>query len=57
MLTISIPSLAALPAAARQLAAAIVAADYPVVAFEGEMGRAKPRLSAPCVPSWGWPTR
>ena len=43
-MTIAIPSLAALPAAARQLTQAIAAAGSPVVAFEGEMGAGKTTL-------------
>jgi len=44
MLTITIPSLAALPEAARQLADAIAASQQTVVAFEGEMGAGKTTL-------------
>ena len=44
MLVIPIPTLADLPAAARQLAAAIAEAGQPVVAFEGEMGAGKTTL-------------
>ncbi|MGI4875650.1 MAG: tRNA (adenosine(37)-N6)-threonylcarbamoyltransferase complex ATPase subunit type 1 TsaE [Janthinobacterium lividum] len=44
MLTISIPTLADVPAAARQLAATLTAAGQPVVAFEGEMGAGKTTL-------------
>lgn len=41
---ISIPSLAAVPEAARQLAAAIAASGQSVVALEGEMGAGKTTL-------------
>ena len=41
---VDIPNLAALPAAARQLAAAIAASQQSVVAFEGEMGAGKTTL-------------
>ncbi|MFD1872960.1 tRNA (adenosine(37)-N6)-threonylcarbamoyltransferase complex ATPase subunit type 1 TsaE [Hymenobacter bucti] len=41
---INIPTLAALPAAAQQLAAAIAEGDHAVVAFEGEMGAGKTTL-------------
>ena len=41
---LDVPSLAALPAAARQLAAAIGASGHTVVAFEGEMGAGKTTL-------------
>jgi tRNA threonylcarbamoyladenosine biosynthesis protein TsaE len=41
---IDIPNLAALPAAARQLAAAIAESGHSVVAFEGEMGAGKTTL-------------
>ncbi|MGI4835770.1 MAG: tRNA (adenosine(37)-N6)-threonylcarbamoyltransferase complex ATPase subunit type 1 TsaE [Janthinobacterium lividum] len=41
---ISIPTLAALPAAAQQLAAAMAASGQSVVAFEGEMGAGKTTL-------------
>ncbi|WP_460677474.1 tRNA (adenosine(37)-N6)-threonylcarbamoyltransferase complex ATPase subunit type 1 TsaE [Hymenobacter coalescens] len=41
---IGIPSLAALPAAARQLRAAIEAANCPIVLLEGEMGAGKTTL-------------
>ena len=44
LLTLEIPSLASLPGAARQLAAAIDEAGYSVVAFEGEMGAGKTTL-------------
>ena len=44
MLSISIPTLEALPTAARQLAAAIAASGQSVVAFEGEMGAGKTTL-------------
>ena len=43
-LTISVPTLAALPAAADQVRAAIAAAGTTVVAFEGEMGAGKTTL-------------
>ena len=43
-LTISVPTLAALPAAANQVRAAIAAAGTTVVAFEGEMGAGKTTL-------------
>ena len=43
-LTLEIPNLAAVPAAARQLAAAIVASGQSVIAFEGEMGAGKTTL-------------
>jgi len=43
-LTLNIPDLAALPAAARQLAAAIAASGQTIVAFEGEMGAGKTTL-------------
>ena len=43
-MTITIPSLAALPDAARQLADAIAAGKQTVVAFEGEMGAGKTTL-------------
>ena len=43
-LTISVPTLADLPAAAARLRAAIAAAGCPVVAFEGEMGAGKTTL-------------
>ncbi len=42
--TIAVPSLAALPAAAAQVQAAIHAAGCAVVAFEGEMGAGKTTL-------------
>ena len=41
---LSVPALAALPAAAQQLAAAIVASGCPVVALVGEMGAGKTTL-------------
>lgn len=41
---IDIPNLAALPAAAQQLAAAIAESGHSVVAFEGEMGAGKTTL-------------
>ena len=41
---IDIPDLAALPAAAQQLAAAIAESGHSVVAFEGEMGAGKTTL-------------
>lgn len=41
---LSIPTLAAVPAAAQQLAAAIAASGQSVVAFEGEMGAGKTTL-------------
>jgi tRNA threonylcarbamoyladenosine biosynthesis protein TsaE len=41
---IDIPNLAALPAAGRQLAAAIAESCHSVVAFEGEMGAGKTTL-------------
>ena len=41
---LSIPTLAAVPAAARQLAEAIAASGRTVVAFEGEMGAGKTTL-------------
>ena len=50
--SIALPTLAELPAAAAQLRAAIAEAGCPVVAFEGEMGPAKPRSSGRCAPSW-----
>ena len=43
-LTISVPTLAALPAAANQVRAAIAAAGTTVVAFEGGMGAGKTTL-------------
>ena len=43
-MTITIPSLAAVPAAARQLAAVIAASGQSIVAFEGEMGAGKTTL-------------
>lgn len=43
-MTIDIPNLAALPAAAQQLAAAIAESGHSVVAFEGEMGAGKTTL-------------
>ena len=43
-LSIEIPTLAAVPAAAQQLAAAIAASGQSVVAFEGEMGAGKTTL-------------
>lgn len=43
-LTITVPSLAALPAAAARLQAAIAEAGCSVVAFEGEMGAGKTTL-------------
>ena len=42
--TLEIPTLAAVPAAAQQLAAAIAASGQTVVAFEGEMGAGKTTL-------------
>lgn len=44
MPSISIPALAAVPVAARQLAAAIAESGQSVVAFEGEMGAGKTTL-------------
>jgi tRNA threonylcarbamoyladenosine biosynthesis protein TsaE len=44
MLSIAIPTLGALPAAAQQLASAIAASGQSVVAFEGEMGAGKTTL-------------
>ena len=44
LMQISIPTLADVPAAARQLAAAIAEAGHPVVVFEGEMGAGKTTL-------------
>ena len=41
---IDIPTLAELPAAARQLATAIAASGHTIVAFEGEMGAGKTTL-------------
>jgi tRNA threonylcarbamoyladenosine biosynthesis protein TsaE len=43
-ISIEIPTLAAVPAAAQQLAAAIAASGQSVVAFEGEMGAGKTTL-------------
>ena len=43
-ITLAIPTLAAVPAAARQLADVIAAAGRPVIAFEGEMGAGKTTL-------------
>jgi tRNA threonylcarbamoyladenosine biosynthesis protein TsaE len=43
-MTIDIPNLAALPAAAQQLATAIAESGHSVVAFEGEMGAGKTTL-------------
>lgn len=43
-LLISVPTLAALPAAAAQVRAAIIEAGVTVVAFEGEMGAGKTTL-------------
>lgn len=42
--TISVPSLAAVPTAAQQLAAAIAESGCTIVAFEGEMGAGKTTL-------------
>jgi tRNA threonylcarbamoyladenosine biosynthesis protein TsaE len=43
-LSIPIPTLAAVPTAARQLATAIAESGHPIVAFEGEMGAGKTTL-------------
>ena len=43
-LTLEIPTLAALPTAAQQLATAIAESGRPLVAFEGEMGAGKTTL-------------
>jgi tRNA threonylcarbamoyladenosine biosynthesis protein TsaE len=43
-LTLDIPTLAALPTAAQQLATAIAESGHSVVAFEGEMGAGKTTL-------------
>ena len=43
-ITLEIPTLAAVPAAAQQLAAAIAEASQSIVAFEGEMGAGKTTL-------------
>lgn len=43
-ITLEIPSLAALPTVAQQLATAITESGCPIVAFEGEMGAGKTTL-------------
>ncbi|AMR26056.1 tRNA threonylcarbamoyladenosine biosynthesis protein TsaE [Hymenobacter psoromatis] len=43
-LTLAIPTLAALPTAARQLATALAGSGQTIVAFEGEMGAGKTTL-------------
>lgn len=50
---INIPTLAALPDAARQLAAAITESGCSIIAFEGEMGAGKTTLIRALGAEWG----